>query len=106
MSNLKEGRMKHSIKKRIQNTCVGFVSLLAMPISCFAGNGSSPESIIQGIIDWLTGDLARVVGILVVVISGYMHLEMQQIQKKTFRNIVIGMSLILGGPTLADLWWG
>lgn len=98
--------MKQLIKKRIQKTCFGFISLLAMPISCFANNGTTPETIVQNIIDYLTGDLARVVGVIVVVGAGYMYLETQQIQKKTFVRIVIGMGLILGGPTLADLWWG
>jgi type IV secretion system protein VirB2 len=98
--------MKQLIKRRIRNTNFWLASLLAMPVPCFASSGVTPETIVQNIIDYLTGDLARVVGVIVVVGAGYMYLETQQIQKKTFVRIVIGMGLILGGPTLADLWWG
>lgn len=77
-----------------------------MPVRCFASSGITPETIVQNIIDYLTGDLARVVGVIVVVGAGYMYLETEQMQKKTFVRIVIGMGLILGGSTLADMWWG
>lgn len=96
------------MKKGFKNISRGLMSyLLILPSQCFAsGSGITPESIIQNLIDYLTGDLARVVGSIVVVAAGYMYLETQQIQKKTFVRIVMGMGLILGGPTLAEMWWG
>jgi type IV secretory pathway VirB2 component (pilin) len=80
-------------------------SLVYLPTQCFAGGGATPVSIIQNIIDYLTGDLARVVGVVVVVGAGYLYLGQQRIQKMTFVSIAIGMGLILGGPTLADQFW-
>lgn len=63
-------------------------------------------SIIQNIIDYLTGDLARLVGGLTLIGAGYMFVILNKMEKTTFINICIGMGLILGGPTLADMWWG
>ncbi|MGC1183152.1 TrbC/VirB2 family protein [Legionella sp.] len=100
--------MKQLVKTKTQKAVFWFIaSLVALPSQCFAlGSGVTPEMILQNIIDYLTGDLARVVGVGVVVGAGYMYLETQQIQKKTFVRIVVGMGLILGGSTLADMWWG
>ncbi len=92
--------------QKIKNRCLKSISLLMMPMTCFASSGTTPESIIQNIIDYLTGNLARAVGALVVIGAGYAHLEMQQLSKKKFISIVIGMSLIFGGAALAELWWG
>jgi type IV secretory pathway VirB2 component (pilin) len=99
--------MKKTIKKGIKNTHYGLMAvLIALPVQCFANGGSTPISILQQIIDYLTGDLARLVGVLVVVVAGYLLLGTQQIQKMTFVYIVAGMGLILGGSTLADQFWG
>ena len=99
--------MKRIIKNRIKNTPHALMAaLIALPVRCFANGGSTPISILQQIIDYLTGDLARLVGVLVMVGAGYMFLGTQQIQKKTFVYIVAGMGLILGAPTLADQFWG
>lgn len=100
--------MKQLVKTKIQQAAFWFIaSLVTLPSPCWAyGSGVTPETIIQNIIDYLTGDLARVVGVCVVVGAGYMYLETQQIQKKTFVRIVMGMGFILGGSTLADLFWG
>ncbi|WP_058535367.1 TrbC/VirB2 family protein [Legionella saoudiensis] len=99
--------MKQMLKTKTHTLFWFIASLVALPSPCWAsGSGITPEVIVQNIINYLTGDLARVVGVCVVVGAGYMYLETQQIQKKTFVRIVIGMGLILGGPTLADMWWG
>lgn len=98
--------MIKTIQKGIKKYKVGVLSLMACrPATSFAA-GSSPETILQSIIDYLTGDIARLTGVLVLVCAGYLFLFTQSIEKKTFVNIVIGMGLIFGGAALADLWWG
>lgn len=96
---------KNIMSQKIKNRCLKIASLMTMPLTCFAG-GITPESIAQNIIDYLTGNLARTVGALVVIGSGYAHLHLQRLSKQKFIAIVVGMSLIFGGAELADLWWG
>lgn len=98
--------MIKKIQKVAKKYKLSALSLMAcVPTTSFAA-GSSPETILQSIIDYLTGDIARLTGILVLVCAGYLFLITQSIEKKTFVNIVIGMGLIYGGAALADLWWG
>lgn len=97
--------MKKYILKKFKKKQISISAfLLALPLTCFAG-GSTPEDIIQNIIDYATGNLARVVGVAVIVGSGYAFLSHHAIEKKTFIRIATGMGLILGGSTLADMWW-
>ncbi len=99
--------MIKKIKKGLQKKHFMMVGALnSVPFSCFAGATATPSSILQNIIDYLTGDLARVIGVAVVVGAGYMFLSAQAIQKSTFIKLMIGMGLILGAPTLAAMWWG
>ena len=98
--------MIKKIQKVVKKYKLNALSLMAcVPTTSFAA-GSSPETILQSIIDYLTGDIARLTGVLVVITAGYLFLFTQSIEKKTFAQIIIGMGLILGGPTLAELWWG
>ena len=80
--------------------------VLVLPTSCFASSGVTLVSIAENTIDDLTGDLARVAGVIAVVVSGYLFLGQHRIQKSTFISIAAGMGIILGGSTLANELWG
>ena len=80
--------------------------VLGLPTSCFASSGVTLVSIAENTIDYLTGDLARVAGVVAVVVSGYLFLFQHRIQKSTFISIAAGMGIILGGSTLANELWG
>ena len=81
-------------------------TLVSLPVPCLASSGITLVSIAQNSIDYLTGDLARVCGVAAVVISGYLFLFQNRIQKTTFISIAAGMGIILGGSTLANELWG
>lgn len=78
------------------------------PITAFArdGSGTTLESILQRMIDYATGDVARAAGVLAITIAGYLFLFKHQIEKSTFITIAVAMAIILGGSTLADEFWG
>lgn len=71
----------------------------------FAQGGTPFESIVQYIVDVLTGGLARTVAILAVVVLGYMAFA-GYLTWLWFFRIVLGIVLIFGGATLADLLIG
>lgn len=80
--------------------------LSLLPVTCFAGSNVTPESIVKQIIEYLSGDLALTVGALAVIGAGYAFIFKQAIEKQVFVRIVVGMSLVLGGATIADYCWG
>lgn len=99
--------MIHSIKKRIINTNRWLMgTLVGLPAPCFASSGVTLVSIAENCIDYLTGDLARVTGVVAIVVAGYLFLFQHRIQKSTFISIAAGMGIILGGSTLANELWG
>lgn len=97
-----------SVRNRLNTSQIWLASsLIGLPIPSFArGSGVNFVNVIQNIIDLLTGDVARVTGVLAVVGAGYLYLGTQQMDKKVFVRIAVAMTLILGAPTLAEELWG
>lgn len=60
----------------------------------------SIESIINRTITYLQGGLARTVGILCIIIAGYLCLARQKFPKEYFVMILVGMGIIFGGSSL------
>lgn len=63
-------------------------------------HAQSIENILNHTITYLQGGLARTVGILCILIAGYLCLFRQQFPKEYFMMILVGMGLIFGSSTL------
>jgi len=64
-----------------------------MPAMAHAAN---VESVINKAVQYLQGGVAKAVGFLAIVITGYMCLVMQTFPKKNFLMILMGLGLIFG----------
>lgn len=74
--------------------------LLLMILSPSISHAQSIESIVNRTITYLQGGLARTVGILCIIIAGYLCLARQQFPKEYFVMILVGMGIIFGGTSL------
>lgn len=55
---------------------------------------------VDNLTHYLTGDMAKAVGVLAIVISGYMCFSGRGLPKKDFGLIVLGLGIILGGSQI------
>lgn len=60
----------------------------------------SIEGIINHTVSYLQGGLARTIGILCIIVSGYLCLFKQRFPKEYFMMILVGMGLIYGSSAL------
>lgn len=74
--------------------------LLLMMLSPSLSHAQSIESIVNRTITYLQGGLAKTVGILCIIIAGYLCLARQQFPKEYFVMILVGMGIIFGGSSL------
>ena len=85
--------MKAKIRSHLQKAwCFLLVSTTS--------HAQSIESVINRTTSYLQGSLARSVGVLAIIIAGYLCLVMQRFPKEYFITILIGMGIIFGGSTL------
>jgi type IV secretion system protein VirB2 len=63
----------------------------------------SIESIINHTVTYLQGGLARSIGILCIIVMGYLCLALQKFPKESFIMVLIGMGIIFGGSTLYSI---
>ena len=74
-------------------------ALIALPTTSHA---ATIESILNNSISLLTGPFARLVGIVILIGSGYMCLVQQKFSKERFVVIVAGLAIIFGAAFLYD----
>ena len=84
-------RYRQKIRDYALLACVLFPSL---------SHATDIESIINGTVNYLQGGLARSVGILCIIISGYLCLARQRFPKEYLAMILVGLGLIFGGSYL------
>ena len=58
------------------------------------------ESIINHTVSYLQGGVARSIGILAIVVIGYLCLALQKFPKETFIMVLVGLGIIFGSSTL------
>ena len=75
--------------------------LSSMPTMSHA---ASIESIIKAVNSYLTGSLAKAVGMLAIVTMGYLCIFAQKFPKEYFIWTMVGIGIIFGGPQLYQLW--
>lgn len=90
--------MMHHVVKSANTT--KYQLFLVMLLSPSLSHAQSIESIINRTITYLQGGLARTVGILCIIIAGYLCLARQQFPKEYFIMILVGMGIIFGGSSL------
>ncbi|HAU1765502.1 TPA: TrbC/VirB2 family protein [Legionella pneumophila] len=69
-------------------------------------HAKSIESIIDRAARYLQGGLARSVGVICIIIAGYLCLYRQQFPKEYFTMILVGLGIIFGGSTLYNTFIG
>jgi type IV secretion system protein VirB2 len=84
-------RYRQKLRDYAVLACVLFPSL---------SHATDIESIINGTVNYLQGGLARSVGILSIIIAGYLCLARQRFPKEYLGMILIGLGLIFGGSYL------
>lgn len=90
--------MMNRLIKNVNST--KYQLLLVLFLSPSLSHAQSIESIINRTISYLQGGLARTVGILCIIIAGYLCLAKQQFPKEYFVMILVGMGIIFGGSSL------
>ena len=72
---------------------------------CFAGysasSGGPLASVLQRILDLMTGPLARTSGMIAIVSTGYLTF-LGRLSMNTALMVALGMALIFGGTQIAD----
>ncbi|MBA2649677.1 MAG: TrbC/VirB2 family protein [Legionella sp.] len=89
-------RLKKSWHKTQQVFFLGLAGCLSPSVS----QAQTIESILNSTATYLQGGLARSIGVLGIVVSGYLCLVQQKFPKEYFIMILVGMGLIFGGSTL------
>ena len=91
--------------KSIQIVCNGFkraqgYCLAALLMSPSLSHAQSIEDILGRTTSYLQGGVARAVGILAIVVVGYLCLVLQKFPKEYFMMILVGLGIIFGGSSL------
>lgn len=95
--------MSQAMKKMGRFISTAFVSILSsMPTISHAA--ASPEGIVKAVTYYLTGPLAKAVGVLTIVGLGYMCIQLQKFPKEYFVWTLIGLGVIFGGSQLYQTW--
>ena len=71
--------------------------LLAIPGQA---NAATLLSTVNNLTSYLSGDMAKAAGGLIIVVAGYMCFAGNDLPKKRFFQIVVGLGLILGGSDI------
>lgn len=90
--------MLHRIKKhknRMQDALL--LGLLSLP---GASHAATIETILNQAAGYLQGNLARAVGLIAIVGSGYLCIFKQQLPKEQFTYILVGLGIIFGAASL------
>lgn len=85
-----------SFRTRLQNGYLVMACLLIPSMS----HAQSIEGIINRTVNYLQGSLARSIGVLCIIVAGYLCLALQKFPKEYFVMILVGMGIIFGGSTL------
>jgi type IV secretion system protein VirB2 len=73
------------------------VGLLALP---GASHAATIESILDKSAAYLQGGVAKSLGLVAIVGSGYMCIAKQRLPKEQFAMILVGLGIIFGGSSL------
>ena len=90
-------KISEKCTQALQSVIAGIVFQLVSASSAYA---IDPESIIRNTTSYLQGSLARAMGVLTIVVCGFLCIRMQKLPKSTFIAILVGFGLIFGASSL------
>lgn len=74
--------------------------LLAIAFYPGVSEARTIESIINHTVTYLQGGVARSIGVLCIIVMGYLCLALQKFPKESFVMVLVGLGIIFGGSTL------
>lgn len=77
--------------------CTLLGAFTVLPATCHA---TSIESILNKSVGFLSGSLAKSVGVIVLVSAGYMCLVQHKFPKEQLIMMMVGLGIIFGGSSL------
>lgn len=89
----------NSFKRIKQRISLAYWVVVCALVPC-SSHAQSIESIINRTTHYLQGSLARSVGVVCIIIAGYLCLYRQKFPKEYFSMILVGLGIIFGGSTL------
>ncbi|HAU3758465.1 TPA: TrbC/VirB2 family protein [Legionella pneumophila] len=93
-------------RQKVQNSVsVAYWTMICALLPA-TSHAKSIESIIDRAARYLQGGLARSVGVLCIIIAGYLCLYRQRFPKEYFSMILVGLGIIFGGSTLYNTFIG
>lgn len=90
-------QLKQNINHRV------LLTLTLAPTPTFA---ASIESILNNTVRFLQGPVAKAVGLIAIVGTGYLCIAQQKLPKERFVMILVGLGVIFGGSSLYSLLVG
>jgi len=96
-------RLKSCLKSNYDKL---MVALLLSPSVCFAGSSNKLVSVIDAVTNFLTGPLIRGAGITAIVLVGYNFIFTSKVEKHVAIPVIVGIGIVLGGPTLYNMMAG
>jgi type IV secretion system protein VirB2 len=95
----------NAFNKMKQRVSLAYLMTASTLFPC-ASHAQSIESIINRTTHYLQGGLARSVGVMCIIIVGYLCLYRQKFPKEYFSMILVGLGIIFGGSTLYNTFIG
>ncbi|KTD47896.1 vir protein [Legionella quinlivanii] len=89
-------RKLHRFKQLAKARYLALCSAL-LPVPCFA---KSIETVINGAVNYLQGDLVRSVAVAIIVTLGYMCFKLQKFPKEYFVYFLVGLGLVFGASEI------
>ena len=71
--------------------------------SSFAAGTTVLDSIVQHLIDWLTGNIARGFAVLAIVSLGFATFKYGKVSKEKGVSIIIGIGLVFGAASILNM---
>ena len=90
--------LPHNACKWVSRAQLGFLGLLLLNPSI--SHAITIESIISRTTSYLQGSIARSIGVLAVVVMGYLCLVRHKFPKEYLMMVLVGLGIIFGGSSL------
>jgi type IV secretion system protein VirB2 len=100
LKHQKQGEKRMLNKLQQQKNRLNEALLLALLALPGASHAASIEGILTRGVAYLQGGLAKALGIIAIVGSGYMCVVKQRLPKEQFAMILVGLGIIFGGGSL------
>lgn len=90
--------MFHPLKQAVKN--VNYAMLSALLVLPGASHAATIETILNNSVRYLQGPVAKGLGLIAIVGSGYLCVVKQRLPKEQFAMVLVGLGIIFGGSSL------